>query len=420
MLIRLGRILRLNKIATSVPRLKSLGYPEVIAQLFVKRFGKNSYIIAQWMNDYHGFGGRKTPSEWINDVGRFSGSNMGTLLQMLEAADIGEDAYDKWALEAGHPKLSEAGGYDYSSGTYRPAELESHVKSVKREIEEQFYGDAFFDRDLIRDIVSGATTNVKQFRKMNFTDARDKYMSKKIYSDLKSELEFEDGYRWINVGPRCDIIGRDMKNCGSTGVMSLDPDRTMLTLVDKNDKPHIVTTYSPNEKRISAPEGIGSSAPKEKYHKHILDLISHLGVRLYEKSGGTKSKELDQKYLLRGSDFKVEPIRMDNYGAHMRLSINGNIWFSNYYVFISEEDITKVRNYMVNDEGHREKIIKRSNITEPRDATIDELITFLIPGDTYLIRSIEEMLGVKYLSKDLSSIREDLGIGSSGKASEHP
>ena len=89
-----------------------------------------------------------------------------------------------------------------------------------------------------------------------------------------------------------------MKNCGSTGAMSADENKSMVTLVDKFSKPHIVLTFSPNEKRVSGIEGVASSAPKEIYHQYIIDIIDHLSVE-YSEKGAPKSGLLFLKYKLK-------------------------------------------------------------------------------------------------------------------------
>jgi hypothetical protein len=120
------------------------------------------------------------------------------------------------------------------------------------------------------------------------------------------------------------LVGGLMKNCGSAGLMSMDKDRTLLVLFDSKNKPHIIVTYSPNEKRIAQDQGIGSSEPKEKYHDYILDLANFLNVRYdVEKS---KSPKLIAKYLISKvtNDFQELPIK-DDWSAFLNLSLMAKI-----------------------------------------------------------------------------------------------
>ena len=98
---------------------------------------------------------------------------------------------------------------------------------------------------------------------MNLQEALEKYNQKVVFEETEPLKVYDDGYKWIDVRNRCELVGKLMRNCGSAGVMGLDPDRTILALFDANNKPHIVTTYHPGEERISAVEGIYHSAQKK-------------------------------------------------------------------------------------------------------------------------------------------------------------
>ena len=140
-------------------------------------------------------------------------------------------------------------------------------------------------------------------------------------------------------------MGKLMKNCGSAGLMSRDENRTLLTLFDKNNKPHVVVTYSPNEKRISSDEGIGKSEVKNKYHDYILDLAKFLGVRF--DVDRTKSTYLKVKYLLSGVADRLEELpggeRNDTY---FRFSMNNQEYYTNGTLVVSDIDMKRA-NLMV-------------------------------------------------------------------------
>jgi len=397
---RIKKIAFFNKIAASIQSIVNLGYPEIIAKIFIDRFGENAHVIARWMNDYHTEGLRhNSPKDWLMSLTFIGGDRMRIALQRYLAAIAGEEEYDKWAEEFGYLPLSEC-GYSFATGESYPMDIKDMIKFSKEELEERFNKDIFFDRDLIRDIVSGALKDVKPYKKLSYYDARDKYLKKKILFDYPEIMAFEDGYRWVDVGRKCDVIGKKMKNCGSTGVMGMDKDRVMLTLLDKSNNPHIVATLHPNEKRISGFEGAASSAPKQKYHKYILNLIDHLGVRFEEKSGYSKSAILDFKYLLRDLSPKIEKINSsDSSDEYFKININDTIWFASPHFFVSEEDALKIFEYLKNNKEYMENKRKFSGKEEGYDFSYEDMMPGIIPGRSDHREKYEKDLGVKFHGK---------------------
>ena len=141
-----------------------------------------------------------------------------------------------------------------------------------------------------------------------------------------------------------------MKNCGSSGVMSSDPDRTIISLFDSNNKPHVLVTYSPNEKRISGDEGVGSSEVKPEYHEYIIDLADTIGANF--DTTRTKSKFLKLKYLLKNKSKDVKPAKISKtpsiWDEYFKFSINGVKYISDSYTAISENDIKKANELIKN------------------------------------------------------------------------
>jgi hypothetical protein len=135
-----------------------------------------------------------------------------------------------------------------------------------------------------------------------------------------------------------------MANCGSAGLMSDDPDRTLIGLFDINNKPHVIITYSPNQKRLSGEEGPGYSEVKSKYHQYVIDLTNLLGAKF--DVGRAKSVELRLKYLLRGKGSNVK--KLERYSdpaisSYYRFNIGKDVYYSNGYEAISLGDMMKIK-----------------------------------------------------------------------------
>lgn len=397
-----------NKIAVSIQSIVNLGYPEIIAKIFIDRFGKNAHIIARWMNDYYTTGLRhNSPQDWLKNMSFLGGANMELILGQYFAAIAGEEEYNKWAKDWDYPPLSEA-GYNFSTGESYPLDIETVIESSREELIEQFNKSIFFDRDLIRDVVSGELTNLAPYKRLNYNEARSKYEEKKILLYYPEIMKFDDEYRWINIGKKCDLIGSKMRNCGSTGVMGMDEDRTMLVLLDEFNNPHVVATLHPNENRISGFEGIASSAPKEKYHKYILDLINHLDVNFEENSGHSKSAILDLKYFLRNLNANIERINSDHsFYEYFKIDIDGATWFASPHYFISEEDALKIFEFLKNDkEFIRKKLLFRDE--DDYDFSFEDIISDILPDRWDVREKYERILDVKFYGKRSRNILDIL------------
>jgi|15BtaG_2_1085339.scaffolds.fasta_scaffold00005_110 hypothetical protein len=405
---RFNKLLALNKFAASAQQIVNLGYPEVIAKVFIERFGKNAFIIAKWMNEYHLWGVNKIPMDWIRNVGRLRGEGLlANLLQMLDAALKGEDAYDKWSKENGYSGIE---SYDPYSQETRRIDLEEHIPLIKKEIKEIFLKDIFFDRDLIRDIVSGEVNNLNQYKKLSYKEAAEIYADKKISLEMPTIKQYVNGYRWIDSGKKCDILGQKMKNCGSVGAMGIDEDRTMLILLDKNQNPHIVATYHPNEKRISSIEGAGSSPAKADYHKYIIDLIEDLGVN-YEDRGSPKSKLLKLKYDLKDLKPDILKIPVDSlFDEYFIVKINDEIYYTNGAIFLSEADAKLIEKSLRENQKYIENKLNFSDKENPSELVFEDFLGGIFPSDRFKRKDLYDELGVApaFLNKAKSGLSEKL------------
>lgn len=328
-------------ILESKQNIVNLGFPPLIASFFFERFGNKAFLLAKWYKEARNY--RNLPDDvWFSksDPGNmFDRPRHATLwdfVEMYEAAASGDlQKYAQARNEAGYGSPEE--GRDLA------ADANMWLATIK----ENFFGDAFFARVFVKDVISGQIADLKPYSKLPIATAEDKYDKKRVFKDVTPVRQYDNGWKWINVGPRCQLIGGKMKNCGSTGVMSLDPDRTMMTLFDKGDKPHVVVTYSPNDKRVSGDEGVGGTPVKDAYGDYVLDLAKTLGARFdFDKS---KSPMLSLKGAVGSENVRaITPVDGSTYYFRVDLN-NGKTWYTNRYTYVPEEDITKMMPEYEND-----------------------------------------------------------------------
>jgi len=322
-----------HTILESKQDIANLGYPMIVAKLFYKKFGKYAHLFARWYRDYR----TNDPTDnWFNWVHQnFRTTSLPDLIELHQATDSPEN-YMK-TLE----KLDLS--IDDNENVYDDTYLQEQRKALEEQIEDKMFSDGFFSYySLINDFLSNKITNIAPYKDLSFFEAQQKYDKKTIFQDQKPLKTYNNGFRWIDAGKRCTLLGGLMKNCGSAGVMSFDQDRTMIALFDSENKPHVVVTYSPNEKRISGDEGIAGTEVKSKYHRYILDLSKFLGATFdFQKS---KSRSLGTKYQLQGkvSGFRKLPGK-DLYNDYFTFMYGQQPYYSNSYVAVSKQDADKVQ-----------------------------------------------------------------------------
>lgn len=319
----------------------ALGFPEVIASILSEKFGKHSFLIAKWLREYDSYksppvagndGSISYPENWwrrayISHTG--NSIDLVGLVEAFEAAKISEEKYRE---------VMKSHGFR-GDGEFNQSEM---LSFLKREITEEMNKGVFFRSTIVQDIQSGKLTDLKPYKTLAFQEAKDKYDKKLVFKNPGRVIkQYDNGWRWIDAGSKCQLVGNLMKNCGSTGVMSLDADSTMLTLFDPKNKPHVVVTYSPNEKRISGDEGIGSSEPKEKYHDYIIDVANHLKANFdYDKS---KSTILKLKGALQNQFKEIKPIKEGLFQKLYKIIMNDNsVYYTDSYSFVSHQTIEEL------------------------------------------------------------------------------
>ena len=319
----------------------NLGFPKSLEEAFEDIFGNRVTTYGKWFKEYQvksRYGG-----PWYSGLSHYrSPSDLDLLecVRMLEAIQTGDEERFNQLIEV--DEWSDRGDSKWAKIGLKEKGMQNAKPYLEKQLRDGLVDDAiFFTRDIVKDREKIKKQEFKQYSKMSFKDASAKYSRIKAFSESKEVMTFDDGHRWLDVGPRCQFVGREMKNCGSTGVMSLDPDKTMLILVDSKNKPRIVVTLSPNEKRLSGAEGSAGSYPKEEYYDHIVELADFLDV----KFDVTRSKSflLNLKYLFRGVKIKIKRLKTDNEYERLYEIIlpNKKRLYSDTNYFILEDEARK-------------------------------------------------------------------------------
>lgn len=307
----------------------ALGFPKVIADIISEHFGKNAFLIAKWNRDYSSY--KDDPDWWFRQNTSYFGKNIsiGDYVRLYQANNIEEYKKVYYQLYEKEPNTQEY-------------ELEEQKEWLRKRIEHELISSVFFSYlTLIKDIKEGKITDLAPYKKLTYQQAQEKYDKKQMFKDSPIVKSYENGWKWINVGKKCHLLGKLMRNCGSVGVMGNDPDRTIMTLFDKGNKPHVMVTYSPNEKRISGDEGAGSSRVKDQYSDYVVDLAKLLNAEVDTK---TRSKLIKIKSLLGNKIIKIEKLDGGSYDEFYKITLNDNKeYVTDSFFLISTEDLQKIK-----------------------------------------------------------------------------
>jgi hypothetical protein len=328
----LSRTTRLAlRILSAKADITNLGYPEIVSRLFYEKFGNLAPLMAKWYKNHKAAGREDDPDWWRRMWSARAGYSLPTLTYLYEhSGDL------KTFLEAcEHEDVQPMKGLTQET-------LQSQRDWLVNRLRDELFGERFFTHySLITDIMSGKLKDIAPYKRLRFYDAQKKYEKRRYFQESEPIKVYENGFRWIDVGPRSEIIHEQMKNCGSSGVMSLDKDRTIIALFGPNGKPHVMVTYSPNEKRISGDECAGSTAVKPEYHQYVMDLADQLGAKFdVHKS---KSPELAIKYRLRNVAQSIETLSTNKYGfdSYFRFVVNGRAFYTDGARVASEEEVNR-------------------------------------------------------------------------------
>lgn len=310
----------------------SLGYPEVIASIFYDISSKHAPLLAKWykedktLNLPH----RYNAADWFEkEHHSWHGEDLFTMSKLYTLA--------KKEDKEGYIALCKQEGYGSCEETIELEGFEEIRGAWRDEIQSTLQKDIFFKGEFIGAILKGELTDLAPYKKLSLRAARDLFNERHLKDDSNLIMSFDNGYRWVNGGARCQLIGSKMRNCGSTGVMSMDKDRTMIVLLDDFNEPHVITTYSPNEKRISGIEGKASTAPKDEYLTYIIKLADHLKANL--DTHKSPSRLLHILWKLRNTLKSAKRVLEDTYDHIFLITLkDGRQFYTNIYYFIAKED----------------------------------------------------------------------------------
>jgi hypothetical protein len=311
----------------------NIGYPEVIAKLFYKRYANLAFLLGKWYKDYNdGYTRRKDwflQAHYVPSKGSLS---IWDKIRVYEST-VNADLYRKVASDMEIQVDPSDPLDDYT--------LKELRQSFEDDIEDSFFGGLFFKAyPLIIDIISGKIKNLAGYAEKKFQDAELEYAEKQLFTTRPIIKQYKDGYRWFNAGPKCRYVGVYMKNYGSSSLMGSDKDRTILALIDGNKKPHVLLVYSPNEKRLSNEEGVASTAVKAVYTPYILDLMEILNASM--DTSKVKAKHLKLSILFKGHIRKLKPLFPDkketSYNEYYIIDIDGEKYYTDSYMIVSVKD----------------------------------------------------------------------------------
>ncbi len=317
--------------------IEAMGFPSVISRVLYERYGRRAVLVARWFRDWClGDHLDSADASWFRMhflYGHRGGMSLSSLCELYDATWESSEAYIRRAAQEGITLDLAKVDDDYL--------FKMRCRLLDEIRDELFEQTGFFTRyRIMRDLTSGVLKDVAPYRRLRFLEAEDRYERRVLFKDKEPLVEYPNGYRWVDVGPKSTLVGRMMRNCGSSGLMGLDSDRTILCLFGPSQAPHALVVYHPNEKRISHEEGVGSSALKSEYHPYVLDLVRRLGVSF--DVDRSKSMELALKYRT-GVDSSPHPDFASDSDCSYRRFQSGGVWYvTDGDVAVSEADVARV------------------------------------------------------------------------------
>jgi hypothetical protein len=241
-----------------------LGFPEVIASLLKEKFNQNADLIAKWLKEYQSI---VTRTMTVNFDFNSENKRLNEFVHLYENSDTPENyirACQELELSCDDEIID-----DYY--------LLDQKRELKIEIKEYFFKLMFFDYEIIEDIINKKLTDLSPYKNIGFFESKDKYSERKVFNQRTIIKSYGNGYKWIDVGNKCSIVGKLMKNCGRSS------DGNMIVLFDSNNKPHVIVTYLSHLHKIKNIKGQAGSTVKEEYQKYLIDLKDTLKANLEEK-----------------------------------------------------------------------------------------------------------------------------------------
>lgn len=309
----------------SKQNLINLGFPPVLSHIMVERYGNRAYTFGKWLKEHTGI----DKKDWVYYLYIGRNNEWQISLELYAAANNNNPEEYKQVLTDWKFSIPEDLDEYY---------LVEQKHDLYYQIKDDFFNYYFFKNRFIQDMEG--KTDIGPYKNLTFLEAEKRYEEKTLFADAKPIIQYPDGFKWIDAGSRCTLVGRMMKNCGSTGVMGTDPDRTMLVLFSDDNIAKVVVTYHPNEKKISGEQGPGSSAIKQKYHDYVLDLIDKLDVNFV--ADNQKSRRLAFIHRWKTVFDKIEEIYNGIWFSMFKVEKNNRVYYTDNKIIVNHNELAKV------------------------------------------------------------------------------
>lgn len=326
-------------IESSKQNIINIGFPPVIATQFFRLFGQdNAFTIARWYKEYNNISGSDNKTWWKRTHwSKTASQDINLLVELVTAIQVSLEEYNRVRKDNGLREI-------------KPEEFnpKQEIDLLVETTESLLLENLLFDSNLLKAIMSGKIKDIGPYKNLSFQEANDKYETKTIFDDKQPIKIYRNGWKWIDVGRKCNLVGRLMKNCGSVGAIASDPKATMLVLFDTNNIPHAMVMYSPGENRVSSVEGQGSTGIKQEYSKYVTDLIKKLKAN-YDITRGNNNPVLQLHYELNGIIknlklfFKQTTIEGGTEFFTFK-TLDGKQWFASQYFVVEKQPVLIVAN----------------------------------------------------------------------------
>lgn len=324
-------------LSESKQALINIGFPPVIATQFFKLFGQNNaFTIARWYKEYNNISGSDNKTWWKRTHwSKTASKDLNLLVELVAAIQVSLEEYNRVRKDNGLREL-------------KPEEFnpKQEIDLLVETTEALLLENLLFDSNILKAIMSGKIKDMAPYKNLSFKEANEKYETKTIFDDKQPIKVYRNGWKWIDAGRKCNLVGRLMKNCGSVGAIASDSNATMLVLFDENNIPHAMVMYSPGENRVSSVEGQGSTSIKQEYSKYVTDLIRKLKAN-YDISRGNDNPVLQLHYELNGiiKNLKLfyKQTTMEGGTEFFTFkTLDGKQWFASQYFVIEKQSVLVV------------------------------------------------------------------------------
>jgi len=138
--------------------LVGIGFPEIIASIFIEKFNKKAFLIARWFKEYNR--GKDNENWWEYEFKGFSYGKMDIygLVKAYEALKRSSfEEYHKIRMDYGLEKRG------YNPESYENQDIEKYKSLYREEIKNELMKNSFFYKSLIKGIINGTIKDLKPY-----------------------------------------------------------------------------------------------------------------------------------------------------------------------------------------------------------------------------------------------------------------